>query len=81
MDPEQRLKQHNAGKGSVYVRSKGSVSLIYTEVYPNESAARRREVEVKAWSRQKKLALIAQAQHEAKAHSNRLNDDPACALR
>ncbi|MBI3320718.1 MAG: GIY-YIG nuclease family protein [Candidatus Omnitrophica bacterium] len=57
-DPKRRLKQHNAGRGSAYVRSKGSASLVYTELWPNESAARRREIEVKSWSRQKKLALI-----------------------
>ena len=57
-DPERRLQQHNAGKGSAYVRSKGLASLVYAEAWFNISAARRREHEVQSWSRQKKLALI-----------------------
>ncbi|MDP3721957.1 MAG: GIY-YIG nuclease family protein [Candidatus Omnitrophota bacterium] len=56
-----RIKRHNAGRGSVYVRSKGSASIIYTETWPDESTARRREIEVKGWSREKKLALIRSA--------------------
>ena len=57
-NPHQRLKRHNTGRGSSYVRSKGTASLVYTEPCPDESAARRREFEVKSWNRQKKLALI-----------------------
>ena len=58
IDPEQRLRQHNAGRGSRYVRSKGSAVLVYTETARSQSAARRREYEIKSWSREKKLALI-----------------------
>jgi len=64
-DPENRLKRHNVGRGSAYVRSKGTARLIYTEAYSDESSARRRENEVKSWSRQKKLMLV-NAQRNAK---------------
>jgi len=57
---DQRIKRHNVGRGSVYVRSKGSARLVYTETSPNRSAATRRELEIKSWSRKKKLALLAE---------------------
>ncbi len=60
-----RIKRHNTGRGSAYVRSKGSASLVYTEPWPDESAARRREIEIKGWSRQKKQSLL-ETQREAK---------------
>jgi putative endonuclease len=58
-DVEQRLKRHQRGRGSRYVRSKGAITLLYRELCHEKSAALRRELEIKAWSRQKKLALIA----------------------
>ena len=61
VDPVQRLKQHNAARGSKYVASKGLAELVYAEPCRNESSARRRELEIQSWSRKKKLALIAGA--------------------
>ena len=58
-DPQTRLQQHNAGRGSVYVRSKGAATLVYVEAHRDRSAATRRELEIKSWRRRKKLALIA----------------------
>ena len=57
-DPTARIKRHNAGRGSKYVRSKGSAVLVYVEPQPTKSNARQRELEIKSWSRRKKLQLI-----------------------
>ena len=57
-DPVERIRRHNDGKGSKYVRSRGSASLVYIEPLPDQSSAKRREAAIKSWDRQKKLALI-----------------------
>ena len=57
-DLEKRLRLHDEGKASKYTRSKRPLTLVYNEGLENESSARRREVEVKELSRQKKLELI-----------------------
>ena len=36
---ENRMKQHNTGYGSAYVRSKGGASLVYAELATSRSAA------------------------------------------
>ena len=59
IDPVKRLRCHNNGTGSKYIRSKGAATLVYAERLPNESSARRRESEIQSWPRQKKLHLIA----------------------
>lgn len=58
-DPSERLKLHNSGKGSRYVRSKGPAELVFAEPCRTRSTALKRELEIKALSRQDKLALIA----------------------
>ena len=60
-DPDRRLKRHNAGQGSRYVRSRGLASLVYLARCRNHLAARRRELEIQSWTRNKKLQLIARA--------------------
>jgi len=59
LNPPERIVRHNAGRGSKYVRRKGGARLIYVQRCASKSAARRRETEIKSWSRGKKLALIA----------------------
>jgi len=57
-DIPKRLAKHNAGKGAKYTRSRRPCRLVYSERHKNESAARRREHEIKRWRRDKKLTLI-----------------------
>ena len=59
LDPQARLRSHNAGRGSAYVRSRGCAVLLYREVCRTKIKALRREFEIKSWRRNKKLALIA----------------------
>ena len=60
INPGERLKCHNAGRGSAYVRSKGGATLFYLERHATKGSALRREREIKSWSRKKKLLLISQ---------------------
>ena len=53
-----RCEQHNAGTASRYTRSRLPVVLVYQEAQGNRSVATKRELEIKALSRQEKEALI-----------------------
>lgn len=57
-DLEKRIKLHNSGKGSAYVRSRGGGKIIYRETFDTLGDALRREIEVKKWSKSKKESLI-----------------------
>lgn len=57
-DPQRRLERHNKGRGSIYVRRKGGAALVYAELQRTKSAARRRELEIQSWPRDKKLSLV-----------------------
>ncbi len=58
LDLENRVKLHNTGKGSKYLLSKLPVKLMYSEEHTNKSEARKREIQLKGWSRIKKERLI-----------------------
>lgn len=53
-----REQEHNTGKGSAYVRSRGGGKIIYFEKFRTLSKALKREAEVKTFTRQAKLKLI-----------------------
>jgi len=55
---DRRILQHNAKIGAKSLRSKVPVSLVYSERYNGHSGAAKREMEIKGWSRNKKLNLI-----------------------
>lgn len=57
-DVERRLQTHQSGKGAKYTRGRGPLTVVYREPCGDKSAALRRELEVKALSREQKLALI-----------------------
>lgn len=52
---EKRFLDHQNGKGGHYTRSHKVVRLIYSEKLPTHSAALKREIEIKSWSREKKI--------------------------
>ncbi len=58
-DLDKRLAAHNAGEGAKYTRGRTPVKLAFSECCADKSAALKREMEIKGWSREKKLALIA----------------------
>lgn len=57
-DVSRRCRQHNAGTASRYTRSRLPVELIYQEPQASRSVALKRELAVKAMSRQEKESLI-----------------------
>ena len=57
LDLQRRVKEHLEGS-SKYTRSKLPVKLVYTEYADNRIQASKRELEIKSWSRIKKLKLI-----------------------
>ncbi len=57
-DVEKRLEAHRAGKGAKYTRGRGPLELVYQEECGDHSAALKREIEIKALSREEKLKMI-----------------------
>jgi len=57
-DVAERIKRHNWGVGPNYTAKRRPVELIWYECCGGSEAARRREKEVKSWSRAKKLRLV-----------------------
>lgn len=56
---EKRVLQHNTSKyGAHYTKLRRPVTLLYSEQFTTLRDARRREYEIKKWSRKKKLDLI-----------------------
>jgi putative endonuclease len=58
INPAEREATHNAGKGSKYARSRLPLKIIHLEPFETLSEARRREAEVKKWTKEKKEALL-----------------------
>ena len=52
------IDAHNAGEGPAYTRHRRPVALAHSESFETSSAAVRRELQLKKWSRKKKEALI-----------------------
>lgn len=57
-DVARRLKEHKAGVGSRYTRSRGAQKMAYSEHCGTRSQALKREAAIKRLSRAKKLLLI-----------------------
>lgn len=57
-DIDKRVPRHNAGQGAEFTRRNKDFKLVYEEKYPTLIEARRRESQLKGWSRTKKEALI-----------------------
>ena len=57
-DVETRFVRHQRGKGAKYTRLHKPTKILHTEQFPSKSDAMKREMEIKSWSRQKKLILI-----------------------
>jgi len=56
---DKRITTHNSGKGAEWTKvHKGGV-LVYSENHSTLGSARKREIQLKKWTRAKKEALIA----------------------
>lgn len=57
-DVPRRVQEHNQMKGGMYTRNRTPVELAYQEPHPSKSSALKREIQIKKWSRAKKVKLI-----------------------
>jgi len=58
-NPIERITEHNTGHGSRFAVSQGPLELIYvSKAFSGKSEARKREIQIKKWSRIKKQKLI-----------------------
>lgn len=61
---ERRLREHNDAKlGARYTRTRRPVTLAYSEMTANRSAASQREAAIKKLTRKEKLDIIQSAKH------------------
>ena len=58
---EKRLKAHNKGNGCKFTRGRHPVKLVYQEDCKTMLAARKRELQIQSFTRDKKLSLIDKA--------------------
>jgi len=58
-DPVRREKQHNTGRGARYTSTRRPVRLVYIEEQPDRASAMKRELAIKALSREQKGKLVA----------------------
>ena len=57
--PESRFDQHVSKLGSRYTAKHGVKELVYSEEHDDLEIARKREKQIKDWSREKKQNLIS----------------------
>lgn len=57
-NPQQRLEYHNERRGVQYTKRDSRFEIVFLEPYETLAAARKREVQLKKWRREKKDLLI-----------------------
>ena len=57
-DVNKRVELHNKGRACRFTKYRKPVKLVHKEKCNNKSEARNRELEIKGYSRQKKIELI-----------------------
>ncbi|MBN2093884.1 MAG: GIY-YIG nuclease family protein [Candidatus Zambryskibacteria bacterium] len=57
-NPQQRLKEHNSKRSAQYTSRIPTYKIVFLEEYPSMSAARKREIQIKKWRRDKKEILV-----------------------
>ncbi|MDD5567667.1 MAG: GIY-YIG nuclease family protein [Candidatus Omnitrophica bacterium] len=58
LDAKKRIKAHNTTNQCRYTRFRKPLKLVYQELYANQNSAFKRELEIKSFTRNKKLELI-----------------------
>jgi putative endonuclease len=56
---DERVDAHRRGRGAEWTRAHPGAQVVYSESYSTLGLARKREIQLKKWSRDKKEALIA----------------------
>jgi len=57
-DINRRIREHNKRKGARYTRPRSPVKLMFSQRIANRSKALKREIEIKSFTRKRKLKLI-----------------------
>ena len=57
-DLDSRVAAHQSGRGARYTAGRRPVTVVYNEPAESKSAALKRELQIKRWSKAKKEALI-----------------------
>lgn len=55
---KKRFLEHKNGRGGRYTRSRKVLKMIYSEKLATKSEALKREIEIKSWSREKKIRVL-----------------------
>jgi putative endonuclease len=71
---DQRIDTHNTGKGAEWIKAHPNARLVHFEPHATLRSARKREIQIKKWSRAKKEALIAEDFVKLKELSRRKSD-------
>lgn len=61
-NPSQRIRNHNEKRGAGFTKI-GGFKIVFIEKYPNLKEARKREIQIKKWRREKKEILIKRYQN------------------
>ena len=61
-NPDSRLKHHNQKRGAQFTKYKTDFKIVFLEKYPTLAEARKREIQIKKWQREKKEILIGRYQ-------------------
>ncbi len=57
-DLDKRFLTHSSGKGGKYTRSHKPLKIVHTEEFVTKSEALKREIEIKSWTRIKKISEL-----------------------
>ncbi|MBI5140184.1 MAG: GIY-YIG nuclease family protein [Candidatus Vogelbacteria bacterium] len=57
-NPKQRLHEHNTNRGAHFTKYIPTYQIAFIEEYPTITEARKREVQIKKWRRDKKEMLM-----------------------
>jgi tRNA/rRNA methyltransferase len=52
------VKEHNRGVGAGFTEKRRPVELVWSQEFPDQKGATKREREIKGWRREKKEGLI-----------------------
>ena len=55
---QKRLKYHNEKRGAVFTKRDSKFKIVFLESYETLTEARKREIQIKKWRRDKKEILI-----------------------
>ena len=57
-EPIERLARHSKGLGAKYTKKHKPQKIVWTQLFKTEKEARKREKQIKRWTRKKKEKLI-----------------------